>query len=246
MKKIIDLIAPSGTHKDELLLDYIQKNYLSKKFKTNLCFISGQGEEYEHHNQISPDELRELIFEENDKNTIYFLRSFFFDKDREAYLKVMEDACNCDIQIFKTDQIEEHITNDRNWTDRYCKFLTINDLKDNCLKELFKFKIYESVYHDMISKKKNIEIRLLNEKTDSIKIGDEIEFQVLDSDKKLLVEVTNKYFFNSLGDLWDHKDIVLSSAINYPKDELNNKMVEIFGEEKLKSSKIIGIEFKLL
>ena len=43
MKKIIDLIAGSGSHKDEKLLDYIRRNYLIKNHITNLCFISGQG-----------------------------------------------------------------------------------------------------------------------------------------------------------------------------------------------------------
>lgn len=129
MKKIIDLIAESGNHKDEKLLDYIRKNYLIKKYITNLCFITGQGEDYKHHTQPTADELRKLIFEKNDKNTIYFLRSFFFDKDRENYLKLMEDVCKADIQVFKTDQIEEHITDDKKWTKKYCKFLYLEDLE---------------------------------------------------------------------------------------------------------------------
>lgn len=129
MKKIIDLIAESGNHKDEKLLDYIRKNYLIKNYITNLCFITGQGEDYEHHTKPSADELRTLMFEKNDKKTLYFLRSFFFDKDRENYLKLMEDVCNADIQIFKTDQVEEHVTNDKNWTNKYCHFITLNDLE---------------------------------------------------------------------------------------------------------------------
>ena len=88
MKKIIDLIAESGNHKDEKLLDYIRKNYLIKKDITNLCFITGQGEDYEHHTQPTADELRKLIFEKNDKNTIYFLRSFLFVKLIFKYLKL--------------------------------------------------------------------------------------------------------------------------------------------------------------
>ena len=38
----------------------------------------------------------------------------------------------------------------------------------------FEYKIYDSVYKDMITRKKNIEFRLLNEKSSQIKIGDEI------------------------------------------------------------------------
>lgn len=128
MKKIIDLVAPSGSHKDEKLLEYIRKNYLINNYVTNLCFISGQGEDYEHHTQLSAKELRIILFEKNDNNTIYFLRSFFFDKDRDNYLSVMEDACNADIQIFKTDQVESHVTDDKEWIDKYCEFITLYDL----------------------------------------------------------------------------------------------------------------------
>ena len=129
MKKIIDLIAPSGSHKDEKLLDYIRKNYLIKNQITNLCFISGQGDTYENHIQPSADELRKIIFETNDKKTIYFFRSFFFDKDRDNYLKLMEEVCNLDIQVFKTDQKVEHVTNDKKWSDRYCEFITLKDIE---------------------------------------------------------------------------------------------------------------------
>lgn len=129
MKKIIDLIAGSGSHKDEKLLDYIRRNYLIKNHITNLCFISGQGENYENHTQPSADELRKLMLETNDKNTLYFLRSFFFDKDRDNYLKLMEDVCKEDIQVFKTDQVEEHVTDDKEWTNKYCEFITLDALE---------------------------------------------------------------------------------------------------------------------
>lgn len=128
MKKIIDLIAESGIHKDEKLVNYIRKNYIKKNYITNVCFIYGQGSDLEHHTQISAEELRKLVFEINNKNTIYFLASFFFDKDRENYLKLMEDMCNNDIQVFKTDQVKEHITDDKNWTNKYCEFITLEDL----------------------------------------------------------------------------------------------------------------------
>lgn len=60
MKKIIDLIAGSGSHKDEKLLNYIRKNYLIKNNITNLCFISGQGEDYdyeEYEDEIDKDDF---------------------------------------------------------------------------------------------------------------------------------------------------------------------------------------------
>jgi len=127
MKKIIDLIAGPGSNKDAKLLDYIRKNYLVNNSITNLCFISGQGDTYETHTQIGIEDFRKLVFEKNDKDTIYFLRSFFVDKDRDNYLKLLEEMCENDIQIFKTDQVEEHM-GDKNWNDKYCEFIYLEDL----------------------------------------------------------------------------------------------------------------------
>ena len=128
MKKMIDLIASSGSHKDEKLINFIRKNYIKNNSVTNVCFIYGQGDDYDNHVQISTLDLRKLVFEYNNKDTIYFLAGFYFDKDRENYLKLIEDICESDIQIFKTDQVKEHVTNDIKWLDKYVEFITIGDL----------------------------------------------------------------------------------------------------------------------
>ena len=109
----------------------------------------------------------------------------------------------------------------------------------------FEYKIYDDVYNDMVSSKKTIEIRLLNEKSDSIKIGDEIKFVVLDNGEKyVLVEVLNKYIYNDIEDLWNHKE-VLENILNYSKEDFVNTFCNIFGKEKALNSKIVGIEFKV-
>ena len=109
----------------------------------------------------------------------------------------------------------------------------------------FEYKIYDDVYNDMVSGKKTIEIRLLNEKSDSIKIGDEIKFVVLDNEEKyVLVEVLNKYIYNDVDELWNHKE-VLANICNYAKEDFINAFCSIFGKEKALNSKIVGIEFKV-
>lgn len=109
----------------------------------------------------------------------------------------------------------------------------------------FEYRIYDTVYDDMISGKKTIEFRLLNEKTDSIKVGDEIQFKVLDNENKyILVEVTNKYIYRDLNELWKQKE-VLNNTLNYSKEEFINAFYNIFGKEKVINSKIVGIEFKI-
>lgn len=83
---------------------------------------------------------------------------------------------------------------------------------------MIEYRIYESVYENIISGKKNIEVRLQNDKSNKIKIGDKIKFQVLDKEIYLQVEVTNKYIYDDFEEFWKDKDIVLSSAKNYTKE----------------------------
>ena len=56
--------------------------------------------------------------------------------------------------------------------------------------------------------KKNVEIRLLNEKYQKRKIGDKIKFQVFDSDLFLIVQMTNKYIFSNIDEMWENKNII--------------------------------------
>lgn len=109
----------------------------------------------------------------------------------------------------------------------------------------FEYKIYSSVYDDMVSGKKTVEFRLLNEKAESIKVGDEIKFKVLDNEEKyVLVEVINKYIYDNIDDLWNHKE-VLDSTLSSTKEEFISIFYGIYGEEKVVNSKIVGIEFKI-
>lgn len=109
----------------------------------------------------------------------------------------------------------------------------------------FEYRIYDTVYEDMISGKKTIEFRLLNDKSKSIKKGDEIKFKVLDNDEKyILVEVINKRIYNDLDELWNSKDIT-NNSLNYTKEEFISAFNKIFGKEEVNNSKIVGIEFKI-
>lgn len=108
------------------------------------------------------------------------------------------------------------------------------------------YRIYQSVYDEMLNGNKNIEIRLLNDKSRNIKIGDKIRFQVVNSNLYLVVEVTNKYIYANFDEFWKNKDIVLNSAKNYTREECLNALFEIFGKEKVLNSEFVGIEFKIL
>lgn len=111
---------------------------------------------------------------------------------------------------------------------------------------MIEYRIYTSVYNDMISGNKNIEVRLLNDKSEKIKIGGKIKFQVVNQDRWILVEVVQKYTYNNFETFWKDKGVVLNSAKNYTKDELKNKLGEIFGMDRVNTSGIVAIKFKIL
>ena len=83
----------------------------------------------------------------------------------------------------------------------------------------FEYRIFDEVYNEILSGKKTIEFRLLNDKSNSIKPKDEILFKVVNNDEKsVLVEVLNKHIYNNLDELWNNKDI-LNNNLNYSKEE---------------------------
>ena len=128
-EKIIDLLAESGSHKDEKILDYVRRHYLINQKVTNICFITGVEDNNGIHKQIAADELRKLAFKKNEKNTIYFLKSFFFSEDWQGYTKVIEEMFENDIQIFKTDSKAEHLSSNVSWRKKYVTFLIMEDVE---------------------------------------------------------------------------------------------------------------------
>ena len=54
----------------------------------------------------------------------------------------------------------------------------------------YKYKILDEVYYWMLSKQKNIEVRILNEKSEKIQIGDFITFNNIEQ----LTNCASKYF----------------------------------------------------
>lgn len=110
----------------------------------------------------------------------------------------------------------------------------------------YEYRIYEEVYNDMISGKKAIEFRLLNEKSSNIQIEDKIKFIVADNEEKYLIaKVIDKYIYDTLEDLWNDKDR-LNNSLNYTKEEFIKAFNNIFGEKNVSKSKIVGLKIKVL
>ena len=87
----------------------------------------------------------------------------------------------------------------------------------------------------------------LNDKSDKIKIGDIINFSVL-NDEMLTVKVIviDKIDFDDLDELWNNKDLLESNLSFANKEEFVNAFHNIFGEEKVIASKIVGIKFNVI
>ncbi len=109
----------------------------------------------------------------------------------------------------------------------------------------FEYRITNEVYEWITNGTKNIEIRLYNEKSSKIKIDDIINFKVVDNEEaKIKVKVTGLLIYKDIDSLLN--DIDIKKIANLSKDNLVKLLYDIFGEEKVKTSHIIGIKFSVL
>ena len=110
----------------------------------------------------------------------------------------------------------------------------------------FSYNIYKSVFDSILAGDKKYEIRLLNDKSKNISIGDIGKFQVIDGNSFIKIKVTKKIIFENIDDLFSHRDIVLTSAKDYTKEKFKSAMYDIFGQDKVINSKIVAIGFEVL
>lgn len=110
----------------------------------------------------------------------------------------------------------------------------------------FKYRICKEVYSDMLSGKKNIEFRLLNEKSGNIRVGDTIKFIIIDDENKYLVtKVIDKFIYDDLDSLCD-SDEYLNNNLDCSKEEFVSLFNKIFGEENVRNSKIVGFKIQVI
>lgn len=106
----------------------------------------------------------------------------------------------------------------------------------------YTYNIYNDIYYLMLAGKKDIEVRLLNEKSEKILAGDFITFNNLSCEGRYIkVKVTGKNIYNSVDEMVLDNDIerILPGS---SKEELNELLVQIFGEVA-KESKIVTFSF---
>ena len=110
----------------------------------------------------------------------------------------------------------------------------------------YSYRIYDEVYNDILSGKKNVEFRLLNEKSSSIKIGDKIKFVVIDNENKYLItKVIDKFIYDNLDSLCQ-SDYYQNNNLNCSKTEFIAMFNNMFGEENVKNSKIAGFKIEII
>ena len=110
----------------------------------------------------------------------------------------------------------------------------------------YSYRIYDEVYNDILSGKKNVEFRLLNEKSSSIKIGDKIKFVVIDNENKYLItKVIDKFIYDNLYSLC-LSDYYLNNNLNCSKTEFIAMFNNMFGEENVKNYKIAGFKIEII
>ena len=92
---------------------------------------------------------------------------------------------------------------------------------------------------------KQIELRLYDEKRQSIQLGDIIEFAKSDNEK-FKAEVVGLLRYKSFADLFEDFDISILADSSMTKQELLEVLEEFYSEEKQTEFGVIGIRIKLI
>lgn len=109
----------------------------------------------------------------------------------------------------------------------------------------YKYKILDSVYYWILSKQKNIEVRLLNEKSEKIQVGDYITFINLDHmEKYIKVKITDKKVISSIEELLEKYDINHIMP-NHTLEDIKETLINIYGNESIET-KLVAFKFEFI
>ena len=109
----------------------------------------------------------------------------------------------------------------------------------------YSYNIINDVYNWMISRKKDIEVRILKEKSQAIQVGDIITFNNQDNiGKYVKVKITNKTIVDNVYELTEKFEIERIMP-GHSKEELIELLKKIYGEQ-LNQKQIVAFEFEYL
>ena len=107
----------------------------------------------------------------------------------------------------------------------------------------YKYKILDEVYYWMLSKQKNIEVRILNEKSERIQIGDFITFNNIGHEGQFIkVKIIDKNVFDNVEDLLRKYDINHIMP-NHTLEDIKETLIKIYGDEAA-TKKLVGFKFE--
>ncbi len=109
----------------------------------------------------------------------------------------------------------------------------------------YTYNILNEVYEWMISKKKNVEVRILKEKSKMIQENDYITFYNQDDKEKFVkVKVIKKELFDTTDDLLSRYNVNRIMP-NHTEKDLKELLKNIYGD-KLNQEKLVAFEFEYI
>lgn len=109
----------------------------------------------------------------------------------------------------------------------------------------YTYNILNEVYYWMLSGQKNIEVRLLKEKSNNIKVNDYITFNNQESEGRYIkTKIIDKVIYDSIEKLINDNDINKMMP-NHSEKELIDLLNQIYGE-KLNDNKLVAFTFEYI
>lgn len=106
-------------------------------------------------------------------------------------------------------------------------------------------KLHNEPFNSIKSKRKDIELRLYDEKRRLLSIGDFIEFTNTETKEKIEVEIINLHIFKSFYELYSKFNKV---RLGYKENEFEDPkdMEMYYSKENIEKYGVVGIEVKIV
>ena len=112
---------------------------------------------------------------------------------------------------------------------------------------IHEMKLQPKYFNFILNGTKRIELRLNDEKRQTIKLGDTIKFlKEPNLDESFLVKVIELIKYNSFLEMFNDYDISILSVNSMSKEELLNDLEKFYTKEKQQTYGVLGIRFELI
>ena len=112
---------------------------------------------------------------------------------------------------------------------------------------IHEMKLQPKYFNFILNGTKRIELRLNDEKRQTIKLGDTIKFlKEPNLDESFLVKVIELIKYNSFLEMFNDYDISILSDNSMSKEELLNDLEKFYTKEKQQTYGVLGIRFELI